>query len=97
MNEFSYKLTSKLRVFIDVRRVLGWTPWQRRRHQVVLAGYSLRWEQATGLEAYLRDRSIEAFVCPSLEDKDAFSIAVWQRDRTRARVALADYSPLKQG
>jgi hypothetical protein len=90
MNEFSYRPTSKLRAFFATRRVLGWTPWQRRKRQVALGGYSLTLEQATGLETFLRGRSIEAFVCPSLENEDVFSVAVWYKDRKRALVTLAD-------
>jgi len=90
MNEFPYKPARKHQGFWDTRRVLGWSLWRRRKRQVVLDGYSLSFEQATGLEVYLRDRSIEAFVCPSLEDEDAFSVAIWYRDRKRALVALAE-------
>jgi len=75
---------------LATRQVLGWSPWQRRKRQVVLDGYSLNFEQATGLETYLRDRSIEAFVCPSIEDEDAFSVAVWYKDRKNALAALVD-------
>jgi hypothetical protein len=90
MNEFSYKTTSKLSAFFSVRRVLGWSSWQRRKRQVVLDGYSLVFEQAQALETYLRERSIIAFVCPSIIDDRQFSVAVWRRDRKRALATLAE-------
>lgn len=90
MSGFSYKPTSKLRAFFATRGVIGWTPWQRRKRQVVLEGYSLDFDQATRLEAYLREHSIIAFVCPSIQDEDTFSVAVWHKDHKRALAMLAN-------
>jgi hypothetical protein len=86
VNGHSYKRTGKLGIFLANRRVTGLT---RHKRQVVLAGYSLDRDQARHLETYLREHSIEAFVCPSVEDETCFSVAVWLKDQPRALAVVA--------
>jgi hypothetical protein len=64
-------------------------PWQRGKQQVVLQGYALELNQAVALETYMREHSIAAFVCPSVENEAYFSVSVWLKDRDRALRALA--------
>lgn len=96
MNRYNYKRTGKFGVFIAKRRVLGWMPWGYRRRQQVLEGYALDRKRAMHLEAFLRSHSIEAFICPSVEDERMFSVAVWVKDQKRAQTLIAHLSETQQ-
>jgi len=76
-----------------MRRVMGWMPWHHRSEQVILGAYTLTLDQANALEAYLRQHSVVAFVCPSIKDERRFSVTVRRRDRRRAGAALVGWQP----